>query len=280
MPQRSYAKQQPLSKWPLYELVGYGRELGLNVSDDESRKELVDAVRARQELILQLDEGGLRDILAWAGLRCGAGASKEDLVRKIAGVRKMRFSGLSEAGLYALGQLRSVDVSADMGRDEMIRRLKEAESLWQKLMRKKRRLVASWIGKALVGSHAEKEEIETGRREAIEDLKDSLEDTGIVGGLAGKIRLAADDYIAGKLVEIEKRIDQKLDEIDRRMAEWRDREVATRLRIIKITLAASVLVAVLSLGYTVLKGRILSDGAVPQGVAGPSVPPPGNEGKK
>jgi len=41
-----------------------------------------------------------------------------------------------------------------------------------------------------------------------------------------------------------------LDEINRRLAEWRDKEIANRIRILKITLCASVIVAVVSLIYS------------------------------
>jgi hypothetical protein len=44
-----------------------------------------------------------------------------------------------------------------------------------------------------------------------------------------------------------------LDEIDRRLAEWRDKEIANRIRILKITLWASVIVGVLSLIYSYVK---------------------------
>jgi hypothetical protein len=37
------------------------------------------------------------------------------------------------------------------------------------------------------------------------------------------------------------------------LAEWRDKEVANRIRIIKITLWASVIVAIISLIYAYLK---------------------------
>ena len=84
-------------------------------------------------------------------------------------------------------------------------------------------------------------------------IKEHIEERGLVGGLAGKLRGAADDYVAVKLDEIEQRIDRKLDQIDRRLAEWRDREIANRLRIIKITLAASVIVALISVLYAWLK---------------------------
>ncbi len=41
-----------------------------------------------------------------------------------------------------------------------------------------------------------------------------------------------------------------MDEIDRRLAEWRDKEIANRIRIMKITLWVSVIVGVVSLIYS------------------------------
>jgi hypothetical protein len=75
----------------------------------------------------------------------------------------------------------------------------------------------------------------------------------LIGGLAGRIKREADVYLNQKLDEIEARIDRKLDEIDRRLAEWRDREIANRIRILKITLWASVIVAAVSLVYSYVK---------------------------
>ena len=75
----------------------------------------------------------------------------------------------------------------------------------------------------------------------------------MVGGIAQKLRGAADQYIHEKLDEIELRIDRKLDEIDQRLAEWRDQEIKNRLRLIKITLITAIIVAVISLAYDYIK---------------------------
>jgi hypothetical protein len=77
---------------------------------------------------------------------------------------------------------------------------------------------------------------------------------------AEQLRGAADNYIAAKLDEIEARVDAKLDhvetridakivELHRQLREMRDRELRHRLRLLKITLIFTVLVALLSLGY-------------------------------
>jgi len=82
----------------------------------------------------------------------------------------------------------------------------------------------------------------------------------VLHGVAERLRGAADNYIAAKLDEIEARVDAKLDHIEQRidrkivdlheqLAEMRDRELRHRLRLLKITLIFTVLVALLSLGY-------------------------------
>jgi|GEM_PF-4877042 len=75
-----------------------------------------------------------------------------------------------------------------------------------------------------------------------------------------KLRGAADGYIAAKLDEIEARVDSKLDHVEQRIDEkilklhrqlrrMRDRELRHRLRLLKITLIFTVLVACASLVY-------------------------------
>jgi hypothetical protein len=77
---------------------------------------------------------------------------------------------------------------------------------------------------------------------------------------AERLRGAADSYIAAKLDEIEARVDTKLDDIEgridtkiaelhRHLREMRDRELRHRLRLLKLTLIFTVLVAALSLLY-------------------------------
>ena len=65
-------------------------------------------------------------------------------------------------------------------------------------------------------------------------IREEIEQSGLFGGLANRVKKSADSYVNQKLDEIEARIDRKLDEIDRRLAEWRDKEIANRIRILKI----------------------------------------------
>jgi hypothetical protein len=87
----------------------------------------------------------------------------------------------------------------------------------------------------------------------------------VLHDVAQKLRGAADKYITVKLDEIEARVDAKLDHIEERidhkivevheqLREMRDRELRHRLRLLKITLIFTVLVALLSLGYKWLQG--------------------------
>jgi hypothetical protein len=88
-------------------------------------------------------------------------------------------------------------------------------------------------------------------------IKDEIEESGLFGGISNRIKKTADQYLNQKLDEIEARIDRKLDEIDRRLAEWRDKEIANRIRILKITLWASVIVGIVSLIYTYVVDYLL-----------------------
>ena len=94
-------------------------------------------------------------------------------------------------------------------------------------------------------------------------IKEEIEESGLIGGITSRIRKSADSYVNQKLDEIEARIDRKLDEIDRRLAEWRDKEIANRIRILKITLWASVIVGVFSLLYSYVKVYFYPDKTAP-----------------
>ena len=246
-----------LSDLPVDELILYGRELGLALDAKMGHGELLRLVRERQGLLEELDHEALLDIVVWARRPVRQSAGKEELAKEIATIVKMDMEGLSPSGLLALGRLRGVEAGEDEPRMVIEARIRAAESFRDRLRRKRRRWVGSLISKMLIGSDPNESEQyrflpEDGRTPT---LRKDIEEEGVVGGIARKIRGAADNYVYEKLNEIEKRIDHKLDEIDRRLAEWRDREIANRLKIIKITLIASILVALLSYGYSILKSQ-------------------------
>src|SRR5271154_6092537 len=86
-----------------------------------------------------------------------------------------------------------------------------------------------------------------------DSIKTDIEENGLLGGISNRLRRTADQYLNQKLDEIESRIDRKLQEIDHRLSEWRDKEIANRIKILKITLWASVIVGVVSLIYAWIK---------------------------
>ena len=134
------------------------------------------------------------------------------------------------------------------------------------LRRKRRAFEAALVAKLVPGGSPDepKEYRFLPEDHAHPDLKERIAQEGLVGGIASKLRGVADDYVAQKLDEIEHRIDRKLDEIDGRLQEWRDREITNRLRIIKITLVASILVLLLSLGYKYMD-RLVGSAPAAQG---------------
>lgn len=246
-----------LGQLPPDVLLNLAVKLGLSPDPRAEAPELIRLIEQRRGLLEQLDRDAMLEVAAWGRRPVKASANKEELAHEIAQVRSMHFAGLSRGGLYVLARLRDVEVVRDADDQALIQALKDNESLLHKIGRKRRqffgKLIAKMVGE---GEDQQYKFLPENRRKP--SLKQRIEEKGVVGGLAEKLRGAADDYIAAKLDEIETRIDSKLDEIDRRLAEWRDREIANRLRIIKITLAASVIVAVISLAYAAVVKHFFS----------------------
>jgi hypothetical protein len=258
-----------LSDLPADELLAYGQKLGLQLRAEMGAGEILRRIRERQELLIELDRQALLDICVWARRPVRQSASKEELAREIANVTRMHFEGLSHAGLVALARLRDVRVEADDDDAGIIGRLNEAEPLLDKLRRKRRAFVGSLLDKMVSGrtDAAEGEYRFLPEETGGARFREQIEESGVVGGIARRIRGVADDYVREKLDEIEARIDRKLDEIDRRLGEWRDQEITNRLRIIKITLIASILVAALSLGYSAVRARVMKPAGAPPAAA-------------
>lgn len=252
-----------LSDLPDDELLRYGCDLGLSLPDNTPRGELLRRIRARQELLLDIDRAALLDIAIWARRPVRRSAGKEELVHEIARVRVDDLAGLSRRGLEALARLRGVELEAGEADERLAGRVRDSVGVWERMRQQRRRLVTGMLGK-LVGSRSRQQDQkyhflpEAG---ATGQLGESTEKPGIVNGIARRIKGVADEYVDAKLDEIEDRIDHKLDEIDARLAEWRDRELTNRIRIIKITLAGTILVGLLSLGYSLLKHRTLGEDA-------------------
>jgi hypothetical protein len=254
------AAQTPsLSDLPPDELVQYGRELGLTIPEDMPEGELLRRIRDYREMLVGIDHEALLDIMVWARCPVRRSASKEALARQVAKLTCVRFEALSDRGLRALSRLRGITIFETDTREEIERRLRRSESLWSKLRRARRAAVGGLISRMVEpkssGEYRFLPEDNSGP-----SLREDIRDQGVMGGIARRLRGVADDYVKEKLDEIESRIDHKLDEIDRRLSEWRDREIANRLRILKITLLVTILVAIVCLSYDLLaewiaKGR-------------------------
>ena len=234
------------------ELLALAGELGLSPDKDTDPAELAAMIAARQELVARIDRQTLVELMEWGHRRVRPSARKAELVAQVCRIRKMRFDDLSADAMRALAELRGVAVGPDDEPEQIAHTMKATEGLRHKLGRKRRSLVGKLVA-MLAGEAPEQPDPNRPEEGPRPSLKEQIEDRGLVGGLADKLRGTADDYIAFKLDEIEHRIDRKLDDIDRRLAEWRDREISNRLRIIKITLTVSVIVALLSVAMAWMK---------------------------
>ncbi|MEK6642267.1 MAG: hypothetical protein AABZ08_00025 [Planctomycetota bacterium] len=251
-----------LSSLPPDELRRYASELGLGLHDDAAQSLVLAAVRARQELLLELDREAMLDVVIWGRQPVRKSASKETLAKTIAAIQQANYDSLSTRGLYVLARLRGLAATAQTSANDLIDRLRTNDGFWTTVRRKRRAIVGSLLTKIIDGKRPPSDTDyqflpeEDGAQPERRTLKDAVVERGLVGGIAQKLRGAADDYIKIKLDEIEARIDDKLEQIDRRLGEWRDREVANRLRILRLTLIFTVLVALLSLGYNYVKSRV------------------------
>ncbi|HWP40666.1 MAG TPA: hypothetical protein VNL70_07045 [Tepidisphaeraceae bacterium] len=272
------ASLRQLQELPRDELQNLAEDLGLDHTRYRSQQDLASAIYERRQMIAAMDREALLDVVRWGRRPVHANASKEQLAVEISRIKSMRFAGLSHRGLVALAVMRGVELRGDEDVASLIRKLKKQEGLFSRLNRKRRAWIGSIVSNMLGEDQAQSAEYQylppqpgpgqtaqttqghasmpgpgslaPGRETSI---KEEIEESGLFGGLASRVKRHADVYLNQKLDEIEARIDRKLDEIDRRLAEWRDKEIANRIRILKITLWASVIVAIISLLYAYVK---------------------------
>jgi len=260
-----------LSDLPKDELEALAEDFGLDATDYKSPQLLVAALHERRQLIAAMDRDALLDVVRWGRRPVTVNAGKEQIAQEIARIKSMKFSGLSHRGLIALAHLRSVPIKDGDPVPVLIRKLKNKESLFSKIGRARRAALGSMVSKIIGEDPAPREyhylpssqnpgtgESSNPPQSSPGSIKEEIEEAGLVGGLTNRIKKSADSYLNKKLDEIESRIDRKLDEIDRRLAEWRDKEIANRIRILKITLWASVIVGIVSLIYAYLKEYVPS----------------------
>jgi hypothetical protein len=265
-----------LADLPRDELATLAEEFGLEPRRYKTPQELVAAIHGRRQLIASLDRDAMVDVVRWGRRPVPINATNEQLAHEIWRIKSMRFDGLSERGLMALARLRGVECSGDEPVPAMVKKLKKSEGFFARMNRKRRAVLGSIVSN-MIGEDDNATEYQflppvegrggsagattttttttaaPGSSARDRSIKEEIEESGLFGGIASRVKKTADQYINQKLDEIESRIDRKLDEIDRRLAEWRDKEIANRLRILKITLWASVIVASLSLIYSYVK---------------------------
>ncbi len=245
-----------LSELPKDELEHLAEEYGLDPTRYKSRQHLVAAIHDRRRMIASLDREAMMDVIRWGRRPVTANATNDQIAQEIARITSMRFHGLSQRGLVTLARLRGADARDDEPVPVLVRKLKRQEGFFTRLNRRRRAAIASVVAK-MVGEEGPADyqflPPPGGVTPRPQSLKSDIEESGLIGGITNRLKKTADSYVNQKLDEIEARIDRKLDEIDRRLAEWRDKEIANRIRILKITLWASVIVGVVSLIYSYIK---------------------------
>jgi hypothetical protein len=262
-----------LADLPRDELSHLAEDLGLEPRRYRTGQQLVTAIHERRQMIAGLDRDAMLDVVRWGRRPVTASASKEQIAQEILRIRSMRFGGLTHRGLFVLARLRNVAISDDDSVPLLVRKLKKQEGIFSRINRKRRTMLGSMIAR-MVGEDSGSSDYRFLPSETTEDaaapappsdarasrsstIKEDIEDAGLLGGIANRVKKTADAYLNQKLDEIESRIDRKLDEIDRRLAEWRDKEIANRIRILKITLWASVIVGICSLIYAYITQVLL-----------------------
>ena len=245
-------EQQRNSVESVADLTRRARRLGMVVKSSWSDEQLTERLAERCRQIEDLDWGGLMDIMTWAKHSVPTRPDKLAVAQIIIAHRRTHYQGLSHRGLMALAVLRNVPARDTDTAKKIISRLKRNEGLWGYALRKRDKWLGSMLSELIDAEREAQESIQPDQTQK-PTLQDHIEQKGLIGGLGSGLRGVADDYVREKMEEIETRIDHKLDEIDRRLAEWRNRELTNRLRLIKITLVVSVAIALLSLLYAYLR---------------------------
>jgi hypothetical protein len=253
------APNRQLSELPKDELANLAEGLGLDWTRYKTQQNLVSAVHERRQLIAGLDRQAMLDVVRWGRRPVTINAAKEQIAQEIARIRTMKFAGLSHRGLLALARLRGVEAAEGDPVPLLIHRLRKQEGFFSRLNRKRRAMLGGIVATIVGESNSATDykylpEPGNDANPAVDSakpasLRQEIEESGLFGGISNRLKKSADVYLNQKLDEIEARIDRKLDEIDRRLAEWRDKEIANRIKILKITLWASVIVGIVSLIY-------------------------------
>ncbi|HUW55106.1 MAG TPA: hypothetical protein VMZ92_00575 [Planctomycetota bacterium] len=228
------------------ELRGVAEDIGFEVGRKESRTDVIARIRERRRVINEVSREEFARILRWAGEEVKDFHAKDLLVRRFYRVNFRRTEGLSEDDLRIVARLHGLEFTDDTPPEEIAQKVEATAKRWTNVLKRASGRVVGYIAKKVAG--ADDDEM-TPPEEEEKAVSASLRK-----GFKAALRFSMDDYIKEKLDEIEARIDRKLDELDRKMDDWRTREVRHRLRIIKYTIIATVVVAVISILYKLLSG--------------------------
>jgi len=226
-----------LSELPPDELLRYGRELGLALPDGVAPSEAARRIRLHQALLIELERDALLDIIVWARRPVRRSAGKEEIARQIAAVQRTNYEELSPRGLVALARLREIDVKTTDDAPTLVERLRRHDGFWKRVASKRRRIVGSFLGKLL---HEPPQGEPPPYRflpehpalpgdASRESLKNQIEEHGVVGGLAPRLRGAADDYIKTKPDRGARGLRFRRDRAPHRLEAGRDRRQAERM---------------------------------------------------
>ena len=247
-----------LSDLPKDELQHLAEEFGLDPTAYKTTQDLVSALHQRRQMIASLDREAMLDVVRWGRRPVTFNANRELIAQEIARIQSMNFAGLSQRGLMILALMRGVNATEADDVPALVQKLKKKEGLFAKINRKRRAMLGQVVS-TILGENPGPADYQflpppsdpgtASSATRPPSLKQDIEESGLFGGITNRIKKSADQYLNQKLDEIEARIDRKLDEIDRRLSEWRDKEIANRVKILKITLWASVIVGIFSLLY-------------------------------
>lgn len=229
------------------ELRGRAEDIGLEAPKKEHRVDLIARVRARQEVIDGVSRQELAGILRWAGEEVKDFHAKELLVRKFYRVNFKRTAGLGSEQVRIVARLHQLEFDERTTDEELARAVEAHAKRWTDVLKRAGGRVVGFIARQVAGDRRGGDEMES------PEEPEARVSEGLKKGFKAALRFSMDDYITEKLDEIETRIDRKLDELDRKMDDWRAREVRHRLRIIRYTIVATVIVAVISILYKYIR---------------------------
>ena len=230
------------------ELRAAAEDIGLAPSRRETRTSLIERIRRRRAVIDAISREELARILRWAHVEVQDFNVKDVLVSRFYHVGFRKTDGLTLEDLRIVARMHEVPFEDSTSHGELAGLVQKQSGRWSEVFKRAGSRMVGFLARRIIGPDTEAEETVDGGEPTEGRVANSLK-----RGAKAALKFAVDDYVRDKLDEIEARIDHKLDDIDRKMNEWRTREIRHRLRILKITIVATVIVAAISLVYTLIK---------------------------